>query len=62
MSLVQRGAGCHILSISLYNYVTGMSLSDIIVGVDEVPDFAVKEIIQEVYQFSLKHDCFDFFL
>ena len=48
MALAQNGAGCHILSISLYNYISGMSISDIIATADEVPDFSVREAINEV--------------
>ena len=48
MALVQGGAGFHILSQSIFNYVSGMSISEIVASVDEVPDLAVREAISEV--------------
>ena len=47
MALVQGGAGFHILSQSVFNYVSGMSISEIVASVDEVPDLAVREAISE---------------
>ena len=38
MALVQGGAGFHILSQSVFNYVSGM---EIVASVDEVPDLAI---------------------
>ena len=55
MALLHGGAGFHILSQSLYNYVSGMSMSDIIISSDEVPNPVAKEAIQEVSQLLVLH-------
>ena len=42
-------AGFHILSPSVcYNYISGMSVADIIVCVDEVPDIDVRTFVKKV--------------
>ena len=47
-SLVQGGAGANILSKSVYAYLSGMSAADIIVDIEEVADYELKELIQKV--------------
>ena len=49
MSVVQGGSGIHGLSNSVYNYLSGMPVSDIIVSVAEVPDPDVREMLEKVY-------------
>ena len=48
MALAQGGAGFHILAPSVFNYISSMSLSDIVVCVEEVADDTVKELVQKV--------------
>ena len=45
MSVVQGGSGlgAHALSPSVYNYISGKLVSDIIVSVAEVPDTEVRD-------------------
>ena len=49
MSVVQGGSGIHGLSNSVYNYLSGMPVSDIIVSVAKVPDPDVREMLEKVY-------------
>ena len=53
MSVVQGGSGVHGLSPSVYNYLSGVPVSDIIVSVTEVPDPEVKELLEKVSNFYL---------
>ena len=46
MSVVQGGSGIHGLSNSVYNYLSGMPVSD---SVAEVPDPDVREMLEKVY-------------
>jgi len=48
MALVHGGAAVCILSPSVFNYLSGMKSSEIIVGLGEVPDAGVKEILEKV--------------
>ena len=48
MALVHGGAAVHLISQSLYNFLTGMKPCDIIVGVHEIPDASVREMLQMV--------------
>ena len=48
MALVHGGAAVRILSPSVFNYLSGMKPSEIIVGLGEVPDAGVKEILEKV--------------
>lgn len=48
MAIAQGAAGFHILSHSVYNYISGMSASDIIVCVDEVGNIEVQTFIRKV--------------
>ena len=47
MALVHGGAAVHLLSQSVYNFLTGMKPCDI-VGVHEIPDASVREMLQMV--------------
>ena len=47
-SLVQGGSGHHLFSSSVFNYIRGMSVADILVSIDEVPRGDIKHIAQEV--------------
>jgi hypothetical protein len=47
-ALLQGGAGFHIFSTSVWNYLTGMNVSDIVVGEDEISDVQVNIISAEV--------------
>lgn len=51
MSFVQGGAGLHWFSASVYNYLTGVKVADIIVDISEVPDYEVKEMLNKVRVF-----------
>ena len=38
MSLLHGGSAIQLLSLSVYNFLSGMNPSDIIVAIEEVPD------------------------
>ena len=48
MSVVQGGSGIHALNPSVYNYLCRTPVSDIIVGIDEVPDLEVRAMLAKV--------------
>ena len=48
MAFVHGGAAVHIISQSVYNFLTGMKPCDIIVGVHEIPDASVWDMLQKV--------------
>ena len=48
MALVHGGAAVRILSPSVFNYLSGMKPSEIIVVLGEVPDAGVNEILEKV--------------
>ena len=48
MAVLQGGVGFHIFSTSVYNYISGMKISDIVVDIKEVPDNEVQEKLQQV--------------
>ena len=49
MALVQGGASLRILSPSVFNYLSGMKPGDIIVGISECPDAAIRDLLFKVY-------------
>ena len=49
MALLHGGAGVRILSPSVFNFLSGMKPSDIIVGIDEIADTDVKVILKKVF-------------
>ena len=51
MAFLQGGVGFHIFSTSVYNYLSGVRVADIIVDMSEVPDYEVKEMLNRVRQF-----------
>lgn len=48
MAFLQGGAGFHIFSSSVWNYLTGMKVNNIIVNDNEVGDPEIKAILSEV--------------
>lgn len=48
MATVQGGSGVHIFNHSVYQYIQGMQISDIIVQLDEVPEIEVRAAMHEV--------------
>ncbi len=49
MPYVQGGGGFHVLSNSVYEYISGRNVADIIADSEEVSDLAAKQIIDQVY-------------
>ncbi len=49
MCLVQGGGGFHVLSNSVYEYISGRNVADIIADSEEVSDLEAKQIIDQVY-------------
>lgn len=48
MALLQGGASIRILSPGVFNYLSGMKPGDIIVGISECPDAAVRDLLRKV--------------
>ncbi len=48
MCLVQGGGGFHVLSNSVYEYIAGRDVADIIADSEEVSDVDAKDMIDEV--------------
>jgi hypothetical protein len=48
MSLVQNGSGFPFFAPCVYSYLTGASMSSIRVEQEEIPDTAVKRMLQKV--------------
>ena len=48
MALVHGGSAIQVLSRSVFNCLAGMTPLDIIVDIDEVPEAAVRDILQKV--------------
>lgn len=53
-ALVQGGAGFHILTPSVFYYISGFGLSDVVVDIARVHDPAIREICQKVVPYSGK--------
>ncbi len=53
-ALAQGGSGHHIFSPSVFNFIRGMSVSEVIADINDIPDERVKRIAQEVI-FKLVH-------
>ena len=49
MSLAQGGSGFSYLCPSVYQYLCGIKPTDISVSVDDIPDYEVKNAVQQVY-------------
>ena len=47
MSVVQGGSGLLVLNSSVYGYLSGMELSNIIAQVSDIPDTEVREVLPE---------------
>ena len=48
MSLVNGGASFKLFSPCVYNFLCGMDAADLIAGIDEVPDYGVRETLKQV--------------
>lgn len=48
MAFVHGGAAVKILCPSVFNYLSGIKPCDLIVGIDEVPDAGIREILWKV--------------
>ena len=48
MALIQGGAEFHVFSSSVFNYLSGMKVNDIIVGENEVADSDIRAVISQV--------------
>ena len=48
MSVVQGGSGVHALCPSVYDYLRGVPVYDITVSVFEVPELAIREMLEKV--------------
>ena len=48
MSLVHGGASFKLFSLSIYNFMCGWEASNLIVGIDEVPQCDIREILNKV--------------
>ena len=53
MSLVQGGSGLHVLNSTVYSYLSGTELSNIIAIVDDVPDPEVREVLKKVHSMTM---------
>ena len=49
MAFIHGGAAIRIIGPSVFNYLSGIKPSDLIVGVDEVPDAGVRDILWKVH-------------
>ena len=47
MALVHGGAAVHLISSSVYNFLTRMRQCDIIVGLHEIPDASIRNMCQK---------------
>ena len=52
MALLQGGASIHILSPSVFNYLSGMKPGDI-VRIDECPDPATRDLLRKVCKYGV---------
>ena len=48
MAFVHGVAGFHVFSSSVYNYIAGMKVNDIVVGEEEIGDPVIKMVTSEV--------------
>lgn len=48
MALLQGGTPFRILSPSIFNYLSGMKVGDIIIGISECPETAVRDLLWKV--------------
>ena len=51
MCLVHGGGGFHVLSSSVYEYISGKKVADLSVCEEEVSDFDIKSLIDKVILF-----------
>lgn len=50
MALVHAGVSLRILSPAVFNYLSGMKPGDIIIGISECPDAAIRDLLWKVYK------------
>jgi len=55
MSVVQGGSGLHVLNFSVYDYLFGMELPNIIAQVSDIPDPDVREVLKKYITCQLCH-------
>ncbi len=48
IAFLQGGAGCHVLSESVYDYLAGMNVADLKLKVEEVAEPEVKTFLSQV--------------
>lgn len=48
MALVHGGSAVHLLSPSVFNYLSGLKPCNIIVGIEEVPDDHIRMVLEKV--------------
>ena len=47
-AVIQGGSGVHLFNSSVYKYICGSDVADIRPFLDEIPDFEVKELLDQV--------------
>ena len=47
-SVTQGGSGVHLFNPSVYNYICGIDAADIKPSIEEIPDFEVRELLDQV--------------
>ena len=56
MALLQGGASLRILSPSVFNYLSEMKPGDIIVGIGECPDAALRDLLYKVCEYIVYYN------
>ncbi len=53
MCLVQGGGGFHVLSETVYEYISGRDIADVIAHADEISDSEVRAMVDKVRQVAI---------
>ena len=48
MTIVNCGSGYPFLAPSVFSYLCGLPIADIVVGTEEVPDYEIRAVIEKV--------------
>ena len=48
MTIVNFGSGYPFLAPSVFSYLCGLPIADIVVGTEEVPDYEIRAVIEKV--------------
>ena len=57
MSILQQGSGFPYMAQPVYDYISGVELSDVSLSIEDIPSFELRTIVEKVWIVGYKNVC-----